>query len=633
MTNTSSSHRDDILELYIAYFNRAPERDGVNYWTGELDRRIATGQTREAALKIIADAFYGAALDYGVFRPSDPTEQFIRTVYRNMFGRDEVDAAGLAYWSALLDSGQVSRGDFVLDVLHSAKAYIAAAGPADPFRWLGPYLENRLEVGRLSSDLTWSMTGAAAIDFGIEVMRRVVSPETAKAGQSTAEAATFAGIAIRSWLDERALATSKTIAAFDANSLLPASDLIVRSLDSGSSWAQKDVTWGFPETIPAWQSGLSVQGASFPADWRPFAQSGRAATADIMRHADSLIKLDLREVAGATPPDIAIFMAERLSMAGYGYWPSEHPTGGDIAISTKYGSPSDWQRGSYGYLVLIHELGHALGLKHPFESGAILPKPDDHRVHSVMSYTNFRELVPVFTTSGNTINLRYDQVFPETFMVYDIAALHAIYGPDPKTNTGDNVYVIPNRPFYMTLYDAGGIDTLDFSNSSGNNIIDLRPGQYSHVGFRPLEELILHHQMQIRETVGSSVYDAWIAQALSQVQDRLYTGENALGIAFGTVIENATGSRFNDTFIGNHVDNLLLGGPGDDLFILGQGGRDVVDGGPGQDVIRLPIRAATASYGVMDGASGREGFVFADGFSIRFVGVERVEFQDLVWTL
>jgi serralysin len=67
--------------------------------------------------------------------------------------------------------------------------------------------------------------------------------------------------------------------------------------------------------------------------------------------------------------------------------------------------------GGQGYETLLHELGHALGLKHPFEGDIHLPAAEDTTANTLMSYT---ERGGPYTT--------YSQ--------YDIAALNWIYGGD-----------------------------------------------------------------------------------------------------------------------------------------------------------------------------------------------------------
>ncbi|MFC5551930.1 DUF4214 domain-containing protein [Massilia aerilata] len=67
--------------------------------------------------------------------------------------------------------------------------------------------------------------------------------------------------------------------------------------------------------------------------------------------------------------------------------------------------------GTYGYETLLHELGHALGLKHPFDDSIHLPLLQDNTNNTLMSYND----------AGNA-HAVYSQ--------YDIAALNWLYGGD-----------------------------------------------------------------------------------------------------------------------------------------------------------------------------------------------------------
>lgn len=67
--------------------------------------------------------------------------------------------------------------------------------------------------------------------------------------------------------------------------------------------------------------------------------------------------------------------------------------------------------GNAGFEVLLHELGHAMGLKHPFEGSAQLTGPEDSTLYTLMSY--------------NDVGGPY-----ATYRPYDIAALRFLYGGD-----------------------------------------------------------------------------------------------------------------------------------------------------------------------------------------------------------
>ena len=168
---------------------------------------------------------------------------------------------------------------------------------------------------------------------------------------------------------------------------------------------------------------------------------------------------------GAYPPD--------------NYWPS----GGDVWISNRYVNSTDWSVGSYNYEALMHEIGHAIGLKHPFEGSNTLPSSVDDRSHTIMSYNDASKSLFVSVSSSND-SYTYEafNVPPETPMLYDIAAIQYLYGANTNYNTGDDLYTFtPNAPFYKTIWDANGNDTISVSNFSKACTIDLNQGHFSKI--------------------------------------------------------------------------------------------------------------------------------------------------------
>ncbi|MGE4373715.1 MAG: DUF4214 domain-containing protein [Xanthobacter sp.] len=108
-----------ISQLYVGYFDRAPDPEGLNYWIGRLN-------SGEMTINQIAQSFseQPEALEtYPYLRYPNllegDTEQFITEIYQNMFNRDP-DAEGLAYWTEQLTSGAVPVGDFIASVAGGA---------------------------------------------------------------------------------------------------------------------------------------------------------------------------------------------------------------------------------------------------------------------------------------------------------------------------------------------------------------------------------------------------------------------------------------------------------------------------------------------------------------------------------
>jgi hypothetical protein len=105
----SASLVEPVNRLYWAYFFRAPDVGGSQYWIGRL-RGGATLGTVSAAFAASSEfqAMYGALRD----------DQFVDLVYRNVLGR-EGDLTGKLYWVALLTAHQLDRGGVMLNFTES----------------------------------------------------------------------------------------------------------------------------------------------------------------------------------------------------------------------------------------------------------------------------------------------------------------------------------------------------------------------------------------------------------------------------------------------------------------------------------------------------------------------------------
>ena len=115
------------------------------------------------------------------------------------------------------------------------------------------------------------------------------------------------------------------------------------------------------------------------------------------------------------------------------------------------------------------------------------------------------------TGSGSKVEVTEDLVAPDQFMPYDIAALQAVYGPDTDYRASNTTYTFGGSPFYTTIWDAGGVNILDFSGTSYYNVIDLTPGSHSNINYRDIDTQIVHQQALYREQLNTSYYDSWVA--------------------------------------------------------------------------------------------------------------------------
>lgn len=147
-------------------------------------------------------------------------------------------------------------------------------------------------------------------------------------------------------------------------------------------------------------------------------------------------------------------------------------------------------------------------------------------------YDDMSTLLEPFTFELNRRNKNGDEIFPLTRIL----------------DSSGNPYKF-TRQYEMTIVDGEGNDTLDFSITSEDQRIDLRPSMDDST-----------------DTSNSDVLG----------------GHRNLHIAVSTIIENAIGGSGNDTLIGNGVDNILTGGDGNDE-LRSFSGSDTLDGGVGED--------------------------------------------------
>ncbi|WP_249154380.1 M10 family metallopeptidase [Bradyrhizobium manausense] len=304
---------------------------------------------------------------------------------------------------------------------------------------------------------------------------------------------------------------------------------------------------------------------------------------------------------GTGTADIMVAQSPAANPTSYAYYPGNYAAGGDVWFGTQY-DYTQAQLGNYYFTTALHELGHAMGLKHSQEAGGVanvaVPTAHDDSEYTVMSYRSY-----VGGPLTGYTNEAYG--YPQTYMANDILALQTLYGANYNTQSGNTVYTwspttgqefvngvgqlapgggtggSANR-IYDTVWDGGGVDTYDLSNYTTSLTINLNPGASSVFSTVQLANLGSGHY------ASGNVYNAY-----------LYNGD------VRSYIDNATGGTGNDTIIGNAIANVLKGGGGNDT-LSGGGGNDTLVGGTGVDI--------------MTGGDGADTFVFAAGDSSPAVG-------------
>lgn len=101
-----------IVGLYVAYFDRAPDPVGLQFWIDQLDNgRDFTTISQDFANSSEAQAIYPYLSDDNDLGTISPVA-FITNIYANLFGRVP-DQEGLEFWTEVLESGAVAPGDMV----------------------------------------------------------------------------------------------------------------------------------------------------------------------------------------------------------------------------------------------------------------------------------------------------------------------------------------------------------------------------------------------------------------------------------------------------------------------------------------------------------------------------------------
>lgn len=100
---------NDVCKLYVATFNRAPDAAGLDYWVNNSG----------LVIEEIAQSFFDQSETQALYPAETMTADFVTSVYENLFNRAP-DQDGLDYWVGDLDSGAVSKQNFILAVMNGA---------------------------------------------------------------------------------------------------------------------------------------------------------------------------------------------------------------------------------------------------------------------------------------------------------------------------------------------------------------------------------------------------------------------------------------------------------------------------------------------------------------------------------
>lgn len=310
-----------------------------------------------------------------------------------------------------------------------------------------------------------------------------------------------------------------------------------------SPYEQSDVLTTTNITFSFLGSGVEVDPGNDSGDLTSslvWTAAQRALVTDIFAYISTVVNLTFEEVPVGDAVNIEFVHIEQFDDPSTTGVSIPQAAGvSKIFIPTEYIGLND--------VTLIHEIGHSIGLSHPFDGPGKLPGVETDS--DLGEFNHNTELATRMSYNPGASNQHPGLDItgePSAFGALDIAALQLLYGANTSTGAGDTVYGID--PTLITIWDNGGHDLIDFSSVSDDTVIDLRAAT-------------------LELDAGGGGYLSFVGSNGGTVANGGYT------IAFGVEIEDARGGSGTDTITGNALANMLSG----------NGGNDMLNGGAGID--------------------------------------------------
>jgi serralysin len=341
-------------------------------------------------------------------------------------------------------------------------------------------------------------------------------------------------------------------------------DSVVYSVDN--KWGPKmmglgqSVTFSFMESLPSYHEADS----SFTV----FNEAMKTAARSALDAWAAVSNLSFVEVSDAGDGGQIRFGANyQASSAGYAYFPSSSEIGGDVMIANNYDYNLDPVEGGYGYLTMLHEVGHAIGLKHPGNySSSTAPYLDssiDNTDTTVMSYND-----------GT-------QYYPSTLGWLDIQAVQYMYG---RTETGTLGNVTWGEDTAETFAGDSGVNY--YFGYGGADLFQLGGGNDGAMAGNGNDTLsggtgddLLYGNIGVDLMFGGSGADTMFG---GQNEGATQTYGQGTTLAYREGSDTLSGGAGSDLIYGNHGGDLLVGGTDGDTIFGGQE-SDTISGGDGWD--------------------------------------------------
>jgi len=139
---------EQVAELYVSFFDRAPDADGLAYW-------VDSG----LAIEEISSSFFDQEETQTKYPETMSDAEFVNTIYVNMFNHNG-DPDGLTYWENELATGSITRANMILAIGNGAQGTDQTI------------LDNKTEVGLYFAD-----AGLNDVEEATDVMNDVDETE------------------------------------------------------------------------------------------------------------------------------------------------------------------------------------------------------------------------------------------------------------------------------------------------------------------------------------------------------------------------------------------------------------------------------------------------------------------------
>ena len=340
-----------------------------------------------------------------------------------------------------------------------------------------------------------------------------------------------------------------------------------------SAAAKKTLSFSFIES----SAGLSGGDAS---GFAALNNTQRGRVREAFAYLSSVIDVQFTESSGSG--DIQFGSNAQAQSAGYARYPNE---GSQVFMANNQaGFSSAWEEGGHVWTTLLHETGHALGLKHPGNynagggstPGPYLSRAADNRNNSIMSYNNAADSTRIQYAGGG---FSKTNVAASTFQAYDIEALQYLYGAS-STVTAKSYGWADGLAFNNTLWNPKEGSEINLANQTGSNLVDLRAGKRSSIGI-----VDAYKDMPFSQAEYAALKSG--GKALTSILGKpTYTGTNNLLIAQGSQFTRGIGGSGVDKMVANGMGGHLNGGSGDDQLFWSGGNLEAL-GGTGNDSLLL----------------------------------------------